>query len=122
MIPRSEQRNAGSAWKRVIPALVLVAFLASGAGQANPNDRLLALGRHLAQECTSCHGIERAGNGIPSIIGLDAEYFVAMIELYRSGQRSNPAMVSVAQSLDDQQIKALSLYFESLSKPVPARR
>jgi cytochrome c553 len=36
--------------------------------------------------------------------------------LYRTGQRTNPAMVSVAQSLDDIQIRALAAYFGSLAK------
>jgi cytochrome c553 len=36
---------------------------------------------------------------------------------YKDGARPNPAMRSVAGSLDDQQTEALALYFASLPKP-----
>ncbi|NJO22136.1 MAG: hypothetical protein HC868_03335 [Sphingomonadales bacterium] len=32
--------------------------------------KLMAYGRHLARECTSCHRIDGIDNGIPSIVGL----------------------------------------------------
>jgi cytochrome c553 len=34
--------------------------------------------------------------------------------------RTNEVMVSVAQSLDDEQVQALAHYFHSLPKPKPA--
>ena len=39
-------------------------------------------------------------NGIPSILGWDADLFAKTLEFYRTGERANPVMVSVAQSLD----------------------
>jgi cytochrome c len=70
----------------------------------------LAYGRYLASECVTCHRAEARG-AIPAIAGLPSEYFVHALRAYRSGRRANPAMESVARSLDDDQIAALAAYF-----------
>ena len=41
------------------------------------------------------------------------------MKFYKDGARTNPVMVSVAGSLNDQQVKALATYFGSLPKPSP---
>ena len=74
-------------------------------------------GRHLAQECTGCHRIDGTDNGIPPIIGWDANRFARTLEFYRTGERTNPVMVSVVKSLDDTQIRALAAYYASLPNP-----
>jgi cytochrome c553 len=74
-------------------------------------------GRHLAQECTGCHRLDGASSRIPSIVGWDARQFAATMEFYRTGERNNPVMVSVAKSLDADQIRALAAYYASLPKP-----
>jgi len=55
----------------------------------------------------------------PSINGRDANQFVATLRSYLDGARTNPVMVSVARSLDDQQMQALAAYYASLPKPPP---
>ena len=98
--------------------LLLAVPLALGLVAASPPDtRRLALGKHLAQECTTCHRIDGTDNGIPSIVGLDPEYFAGTIGFYQRGERTNQAMESVAQSLDDEQVAALAAYYASLPKP-----
>ena len=82
--------------------------------------KAMSYGRHLSQECSSCHRIDGVDNGIPSIVAWDRETFIATMKFYQDGQRPNPAMVSVAQSLDEAQVNALALYYGSL--PKPARR
>lgn len=79
--------------------------------------KLLAYGKHLAGECTACHRIDGVDNGIPSITGWPVEHFVITLGYYRTGARPNPAMVSVASSLDEEQMKALATYYGSLPKP-----
>jgi cytochrome c len=74
----------------------------------------LAYGKHLAGECTTCHRLDGSDKGIPPIIGWDKDAFVATLKFYKTGERNNPAMVSVAQSLDDTQMQALAAYFGSL--------
>lgn len=97
-------------------AMALGIIAAAGISQAKSTDHLMRLGEHLAQECTSCHRIDGKDNGIPSIVGLEPEYFVNSLTFYRDRERTNPIMVSVAESLDEEQIRALALYFGSLGK------
>ena len=78
---------------------------------------LLAYGRHLSGECTVCHKADGQDQGIPSITGWEVEVFVDTMNFYRQGLRDNPAMRSVAESLDDRQVRALATYFSSLPKP-----
>ena len=98
-------------------ALLIAAVVGHGLAGAGPaDDRRLSLGRHLAQECTTCHRIDGTDNGIPSIVGQDPAHFAETIGYYRSGARTNQVMVSVAQSLDDEQVAALAAYYASLPK------
>jgi cytochrome c553 len=78
-----------------------------------------AYGKHLAQECRGCHRIDGIDNGIPSIIGWNTDVFVATLKFCQRGARTNPVMVSVANSLNDKQLEALAVYFASLPKPAP---
>ena len=107
---------------RLVPTTtVAVAWLLSAASVGKADDaKILAYGRHLAQECTSCHRIDGIDNGIPSIIGWTPDTFAATVKFYRDGARTNPVMMSVAGSLSDQQIEALAAFFGSLQKP-PAK-
>lgn len=101
-------------------ALLQVPAWASAIGTAEADEaKLKAYGRHLAQECTSCHRIDGVDNGIPSIVGWPHDTFVATMKFYQDGARTNPVMVSVAGSLNDEQVKALATYFGALPKPSP---
>jgi cytochrome c553 len=91
--------------------------IASVAWAQADTEKLKNYGRHLARECTSCHRIDGIDNGIPSIIGWDDTTFIATLKIYQKAERTNPVMVSVAQSLDDNQLNALAAYFGSLPKP-----
>ena len=84
---------------------------------AEDDTKARSYGRHLAQECTGCHRIDGSSSGIPPIIGWDADRFVATMQFYRTGERTNPVMVSVAKSLDADQVQALAAYYASLPKP-----
>jgi cytochrome c553 len=97
-------------------AVATIVALEPLAAEENINN-LKALGQHLAQECTPCHRLDGKDTGIPPIVGLAPEYFIETMSFYKNGQRNNLAMVSVAQSLDDRQIKALALYFAALPQP-----
>jgi cytochrome c553 len=96
---------------------VLIALILAPATAHASDPKKISYGRHLAAECTSCHRIDGTDNGIPSIIGWDVAEFVQTMAWYKDGARPNPAMRSVAESLDDQQTEALALYFASLPKP-----
>jgi cytochrome c len=106
--------------RALLPAAALAAIALSGAQTRAADDgKLKAYGQHLARECTACHRLDGVDNGIPSIIGWDPDAFVTTLRFYQTGARTNPAMVSVAQSLDEMQMRALAVYFASLPKPPP---
>jgi cytochrome c len=112
--------GGGDVTRRANAILALGAGLgASGLAAATDDAKLKSYGRHLAQECSGCHRIDGIDNGIPSIVGWDAERFVATLKFYKTGERKNPVMVSVAGSLDDEQFAALAAYYGSLPKPAP---
>lgn len=95
--------------------LTAIAAVASAcAAHADDKAMEIAYGEHLSSECTTCHRLDGTDNGIPSIIGWDPQAFVAVLGSYREGERTNQAMISVAKSLDEQQMNALAAYFGSL--------
>jgi len=77
-------------------------------------EELKAYGRHLAGECTSCHRPDGAPSAIPSLLGKTQDEFIALLTAYRDGRKTNPVMISVAKSLDNEQMAALAAYFGSL--------
>ena len=100
-----------------LAAFVCGLVAGKAAAQTADGARLLRYGEHLSQECTSCHRRDGADTGIPPLPGMTVEDFVATMGFYQSGARDNAAMVSVAKSLDEAQIKALAAYFATLPKP-----
>lgn len=88
------------------------------ADTAVADEQLLAYGKHLSQECMTCHRRDGGGRNIPTIFGLEVDYFVTTMKFYQTGARDNPAMVSVAQALNEEQLKALGVYLGTL-KPAP---
>ena len=84
--------------------------------QTRPSNDLLDYGEQLAGECRSCHKQKTKTNGIPPISGIEPENFVSSLMSYKEEKRTNQTMVSVAKSLDEEQMKALALYFHSLKE------
>jgi len=74
-------------------------------------------GEYLGAECAVCHQQSGASEGIPSIHGIDAEVFVALMLAYRSKELENPIMQMIAGRLNDEQIGSLALYFSTLEPP-----
>ncbi len=103
-----------------LSAAGLVALIAAPEASGDPA-KAIAYGKHLSQECASCHRHDGVDNGIPSIIGWDAAAFRETLGYYKEGSRPNPVMVSVAQSLETDQIEALAAYYASLPKPARSR-
>ncbi len=104
--------------------LVVLASTAMTAPLAANTDKL-AYGKHLAQECTTCHRLDGRGANIPPIVGLEPGYFVTTMKFYKTGARDNPVMNSVAQALNDEQMDALAAYFATqkpAAKQPPARK
>ena len=51
---------------------------------------------------------------IPPLGHLPADYFIVAMKEYKTGRRDNPAMVSVANALTDEEIEALAAYYAAL--------
>ena len=73
------------------------------------------------ETCLGCHGIVSYTNvyptyRVPRIGGQHADYIVAALKGYRSGERSHPTMQAQAAGLDDQQIEDIAAYFAAMTK------
>jgi cytochrome c553 len=69
--------------------------------------------------CAGCHGIPGwrtaypAVYSVPVLGGQHAEYIVAALKAYKSGERKHPSMVGIAGSLSEQDMADLAAYYSS---------
>jgi cytochrome c len=74
------------------------------------------LGRYLSSECMTCHGTATTDSTIPNIFGLGQAHFAGVLRAYRAKALPNPVMQTIAGRLNDADIAALALYFETAKK------
>ncbi|MCH9671872.1 MAG: cytochrome c [Gammaproteobacteria bacterium] len=89
-------------------ALAVVSAPTQAAGDADA-------GRQKTLRCLGCHGIEGYANQypnyrVPKIAGQHADYIVAALKAYRSGQRSHKTMYAQAVDLSDQDIADIAAH------------
>ena len=80
-----------------------------------------ARGKVLSYTCLGCHGIENYKNAyptysVPGLAGQHAEYIVAALKEYSSGERSHATMHVQAASLSDQDMEDIAAYFSGGSR------
>jgi cytochrome c553 len=95
--------------------VIAAGLMAAGAAQtaAAKGDR--ALGEYLSSACVTCHQLSgRVAGGVPAIVGIDAESFVALMDSYRRKERENAVMQTIAARFSDDELAALAAYFESV--------
>jgi cytochrome c553 len=69
--------------------------------------------------CAGCHGIPGWRTAYPTVYsvpklgGQHAEYMVAALKAYKTGERSHPSMVGIAGSLSEQDMEDLAAYYAS---------
>ena len=68
-------------------------------------------GQYLSSECTTCHQVDGADDGIPSITHWPAEDFVVALHAYKEQIRPHPVMQMIAGRLSNEEIAALAAYF-----------
>ena len=112
--PAATLSNPMCRW--LVPLGVAASLCTAVAARAADEAKLKSYGQHLSQECTSCHRVDGIDNGIPSITGWPVDIFMRTLRFYQQGARSNPVMVSVAKSLDDDQVRALALYWSTVPR------
>lgn len=94
----------------------------STATALSQEEQRVQTGSQTARMCVGCHGpkgISRVAS-YPSIAGRPQAYLAEQLRAFRDGTRENPMMSSIAKSMDDEDILALSYYFASLPAPVAA--
>ncbi len=95
-----------------LPAAVLAQQPASGSA---------AYAQRFAALCAACHGANGRSElpGTPALAGQHSFYVITQLFLFREGRRSNEAMVAVAKTLTDADLRGFSEYIGALP-PVPA--
>ena len=72
--------------------------------------------------CIGCHGIQgyQASfpevHKVPMISGQGAKYIVAALSAYKAGDRKHPTMRGIADSLTDQDMADIAVYYEAHGK------
>jgi cytochrome c553 len=72
------------------------------------------------QACAACHGqngIPIDPNTVPIIWGQQQSYLVKQLHDYRSGDRDNPVMSSIAKGLAQEDLRKIAAYFAAKSWP-----
>jgi len=77
----------------------------------------IAYGEYLSSECATCHRRDGQDQGIPSIIGLPSDKIVGALKAYKSKERSNPIMQTIAGRLSDSDMAALAAFYSGLKTP-----
>jgi cytochrome c len=71
-----------------------------------------ALGEYLSSECVTCHQLSgHAAGGIPPIVGIPEDYFIEALLAYKTGERNNEVMRTIAAGLTAEDMSALAAYF-----------
>ncbi len=83
-------------------------------GSEEDNARDIRAGKTLSQPCAGCHGTD--GNsikeGVPSLAGLQPEYFIPALKSYLQGKRKGAAiMKNFKLSLNQRDVRQLAVFF-----------
>lgn len=103
----------------IASALLAVTLPAQAAGDPKA-------GQLKTSMCAGCHGIPGWRTAYPSVYsvpklgGQHADYIVAALKAYKTGERDHPSMKGIAGSLSDQDMEDLAAYYAS-SYSGPAR-
>jgi cytochrome c553 len=106
-------RNIIGAGAAAFAASCVVTAAGGSAGRAAD----VELGRYLASECITCHGVAKATDTIPEIHGMAETTFAEVVKAYREKRLQNQVMQNVAMRLKDEEIAALAAYFATAKKP-----
>jgi cytochrome subunit of sulfide dehydrogenase len=74
--------------------------------------------RSLAANCAACHGTNgnSAGGAIAGLAGMNQEYFVNQMKLFKEGKREATLMHQIAKGYSDAETAALAAYFAAQKK------
>lgn len=71
-------------------------------------------------QCQTCHGQDGISKlpGAPNLAGQSQDYMVAALGAYKSGERKNDIMNTIAQSLKDADIADVTAYYAAIAVTV----
>jgi cytochrome c553 len=97
--------------KPIIISLFLSCLLALPVSAADK-----AAGEQKAANCEGCHGSKGISTNapLPNLAAQQATYLVAQLKAFKSGERKNPMMTSMAANLSDTDMDDIAAYFSSL--------
>jgi cytochrome c553 len=102
----------GCAWRAVVAGALAVVWLAPAVALAGDPQS----GKVKARACIPCHGKDGLSKrpDAPNIAGQNPFYMDLQLKKYRSGERRNPVMNVVANSLSDEEIADLVAYYAAV--------
>lgn len=86
---------------------------------ASADEAAIERGRTLAGTCLGCHGVPSYTNvypsyRVPKLGGQHAEYIVAALKAYQSGERRHSTMQAHSVRLSEEQMRDIATYFSSV--------
>lgn len=102
--------------------LAATSSLASAQAKKKPTPAASAgYGQRFAESCAVCHGANGRSDmaGVPVLAGQPSMYVLTQLFLFREGRRKNEAMVALAKTMKDADLKGFAAYIDTLP-PVPA--
>ena len=106
--------------------ILLAALVAAGSAHAADNTQT-TLENRIAQ-CQGCHGIADWKTAFPEVYrvpklgGQKANYIVAALKAYKSGERDFPTMRAIAQPLTDKEMGELANYYASAATQAAGKK
>jgi len=91
-----------------------IAVLISATSAVASENEKIEYGEYLSGSCVTCHQLSGADNGIPAIVGWDKEAFVEVLLSYKTKERENNAMQTIAAPLSLEEMEALAAYFATI--------
>ena len=98
---------------QILMMTALIALLASGSSSAADAKAAQDKARTL---CAGCHGPTGISTNPlwPNLAGQKDQYLEKTLLEYKSGQRADPNMAALAQTLSDEEIANLAAYYAAL--------
>jgi cytochrome c553 len=102
---------------RIVLAGTLLVAITCGSSFAHAAD--IAAGKEKAELCVGCHGeagISQTEN-IPSLAGQPDQFIQWQLVFFRAGSRKNEQMQPIVEQINNDDIRNLGAYFNSLAPP-----
>ena len=102
---------------RILAAACLAATALAANAAGDP-----AAGKNKVYQCQGCHGIPGWKTAFPEVYqvpklgGQNAQYIVAALKAYKSGERDFATMRAIAASLSDKDMEDIAAYYGAGSK------